>query len=86
MIIKTFPKAIFTVKNYTNLCACIRELCERMGAKEFTAAFPTWQYSIREFRARINVLTTQTAGDGPTQSNSVMQNAILARLKNIAEV
>jgi hypothetical protein len=81
-----YPKEIFTVKNYTNLCACIRELCERMGAKEFTAAFPTWQYGVREFRARINVLTTQTAGDGPTQSNSGMHDDILARLKNIAEV
>ncbi len=60
--------------------------CERMGAKEFTAAFPTWQYSIREFRARINVLIPETAGDGPTQGYAAMQNAILARLKNVAEV
>jgi hypothetical protein len=64
-----YPKEIFTLANYTNLCRCIRELCERMGAKEFTAAFPTWQYSIREFRARTNTMITQTAGDGPTQSN-----------------
>jgi hypothetical protein len=81
-----YPKEIFTVKNYTNLCTCIRQLCERMGAKEFTAAFPTWQYSIREFRARINVLIPETAGDGPTQGYAAMQNAMLARLKNIAEV
>ena len=62
------------------------ELCLRMGAKQFTEAFPTWQYSIRKFRARINTTIVQTAGDGPTQSNSAMHNAILARLKNIAEV
>ncbi len=70
----------FTVKNYTNLCACIRELCERMGAKEFTAAFPTWQYSIRKFRVRVNTMITQTASDTPTHSNSAMQNAILAQV------
>ena len=82
---KFHPRAVFTLANYTNLCKCTRELCLRMGAKEFTNAFPTWQYSIREFRARINMLTTQTAGDGPTQSNSGMHDDILARLKNIAE-
>jgi hypothetical protein len=83
---KFHPERVFTVANYMNFCRCVRELCMRMGAKEFTVAFPTWQYSIREFRARMNIMITQTAGDGPTQSNSAMQNAILARLKNIAEV
>jgi hypothetical protein len=57
-----------------------------MGAKEFTAAFPTWQYSVREFRARINIMIPATAGDGPTQGYAALQNALLGRLKNIAEV
>jgi hypothetical protein len=79
-----YPKEIFTLANYTNLCRCVRELCLRMVSKPFTEAFPTWQYSVREFRARINTTTVQTAGDGPTQSKSAMHDAMLARLKNIA--
>jgi hypothetical protein len=57
-----------------------------MGAKEFTEAFPTCQYSIREFRARMNTTIVQTAGETPRQNNSAMHDVILTRLKNIAEV
>jgi hypothetical protein len=47
-----YPERVFTVAHYTSLCTCVRE-CLRMGARECTEAFPTWQYSLGAFRARI---------------------------------
>jgi hypothetical protein len=71
------PERVFTVANYTNLCRCVRELCMRMGAKAFTEAFPTWQYSLGEFRARTDTTIVHSASDTP--------QIAMQRLKNIAD-
>jgi hypothetical protein len=77
---------VFTVTNYTNLCALIFELCSEMGddgADTFTQTYPNWQYIMIAFRARLP--TPQVAGTAlpSISTTSHMHDTLLTRMQNI---
>jgi hypothetical protein len=76
------PERVFTVANYTRLCTCVRELCLRMGARECAETFPTWQYSLGAFRARVLPASVQPAIVHPA---SETPQPAMQRLKAIAD-
>jgi hypothetical protein len=77
---KFYPERVFTAAHYTRLCTCVRELCGRMGARECTEAFPTWQYVLGAFRARVVTVPPAIVHAGSAPPQAAMQ-----RLREIAD-
>ena len=68
--------SLLTMANYTNVCALMHRLMNKMGVVEFTKKYPTWQYIMIEFRSRRSIY-------GIALAPEAARGTVLTRLKNI---